>query len=184
MTPQLICIIGAECTGKTTLARQLGAHFDCPWVPEQLRAFCDTHDRTPTRDEQLPLLEAQHNGEVAALARATQRNQPFVFCDTAPLLTAIYSDYIFSDLSLYACARSLHTRYAMTLLLATDIAWQGDGLQRDGAHVRAPVTQLLERELAALALPLTRVSGLAETRFAAALAAIKTLKRQSVLRRG
>ena len=34
---KLICIIGAECTGKTTLARALAAHFACPWVPEHLR---------------------------------------------------------------------------------------------------------------------------------------------------
>src|ERR1035437_2749974 len=40
---RLICIIGAECTGKTTLARALAEHFDCPWVPEYLRDFCDAH---------------------------------------------------------------------------------------------------------------------------------------------
>src|SRR5450759_3705376 len=101
MNPKLICIIGAECTGKTTLARSLAAHFDCPWVPEQLRVFCDTHARTPRRDEQAQLLQAQHAGELAAQLSAAQQNKPFVFCDTAPLLTAIYSDYIFADKSLY-----------------------------------------------------------------------------------
>ncbi len=175
MQAKLICIIGAECTGKTTLARRLAAYFDCPWVPEQLRAFCDTHQRTPTRNEQAALLEAQHAGELAAQLQAAQQDQRFVFCDTAPLLTAIYSDYIFSDQSLYARARRLHRRYALTLLLATDIVWQADGLQRDGAHVRAPVTQRIERELAALAAPLIRVAGLAEARLNTALAAIQTL---------
>lgn len=172
MNPKLICIIGAECTGKTTLARSLGAHFDCPWVPEQLRAFCDTHARTPRREEQAQLLEAQRAGELAAQLSAAQQNKPFVFCDTAPLLTAIYSDYIFADKSLYANARALHSNYALTLLLSNDIDWQADGLQRDGAQVRAPVMRLLEREFAALALPMTRVAGLAQARTAAALAAI------------
>src|ERR1035437_81943 len=174
---RLICIIGAECTGKTTLARALAEHFDCPWVPEYLRDFCDAHGRTPTRDEQLQVLETQHAGELAAQLRAMQQGKPFVFCDTAPLLTAIYSDYIFADASLYACARVLHANYASTLLLGCDIVWQPDGLQRDGAHVRGPVTQHIERELAALALPLTRVSGLAEARLATALEAIKALDR-------
>lgn len=178
MKPKLICIIGAECTGKTTLARSLGAHFDCPWVPEQLRAFCDTHARTPRRNEQSQLLEAQHAGELAAQRIAAQQEKPFVFCDTAPLLTAIYSDYIFADKSLYARARALHSNYALTLLLANDIAWQADGLQRDGAQVRAPVTQLIESELAALTLPMTRVAGLAQARTAAALAAIIGLSAQ------
>lgn len=173
MKPKLVCIIGAECTGKTTLARALAEHFDCPWVPEYLREFCDAHGRTPTRDEQLQILETQHAGELAAQARAMQQGKPFVFCDAAPLLTAIYSDYIFGDRSLYARARSLHSNYALTLLLAPHIAWVADGLQRDGAQVRAPVTRLIERELAALALPLIRVAGLTEARLATALEAIK-----------
>jgi nicotinamide riboside kinase len=173
--PKLICIIGAECSGKTTLARELAAHFDCPWVPEYLRTFCDTRARTPTRGEQAQLLEAQRAGELAAQMSATQQRKQFVFCDTAPLLTAIYSDYIFGDKSLYARARALHSNYILTLLLASDIAWQADGLQRDGAQVRAPVTQLIESELATLALPLTRVAGHAQARIAAALEAITAL---------
>lgn len=173
--PKLICIMGAECTGKTTLARTLAKHFDCPWVPEHLREFCDSHARTPRRDEQCRILEAQREAELRARARATRQGQAFVFCDTAPLLTAIYSDYIFADSSLYARGRSLHANYALTLLLQNDIAWVPDGLQRDGAQVRAHVTELIVRELAALALPQATVAGHADTRIAAALAAIKTL---------
>ena len=172
---RLICIVGAECTGKTTLARALAEHFDCPWVSEYLRDFCDAHGRTPTRDEQLPLLEAQHAGELAAQVSATQQEKTFVFCDTAPLLTAIYSDYIFADASLYARARSLHSNYALTLLLANDIAWQADGLQRDGAQVRAPVNELIVRELTRLAVRLATVTGHAQARVAAALEAITAL---------
>ena len=70
MTPKLICILGAESTGKTTLARQLAVHFDCPWVPEYLRAFCDERGRTPYRDEQALILETQHVHELVAAAKA------------------------------------------------------------------------------------------------------------------
>ncbi len=173
--PRLICIIGAECTGKTTLARALAAHFDCPWVPEHLRDFCDAHARTPARDEQAGILETQHLTELAALGAATQQEKPFVFCDTAPLLTAIYSDFIFGDRSLYAQARRLHAAYALTLLLEPDIAWVADGLQREGAQVRAPVTQLITRELVALSVPLAKVAGLREGRMAAAMDAIRVI---------
>ena len=48
MTPQLICLLGAECTGKTTLTQALAAHYGALWVPEYLRVFCDQHGRTPT----------------------------------------------------------------------------------------------------------------------------------------
>ncbi len=171
---KLICIIGAESTGKTTLARTLAAQFECPWVPEYLRAFCVAHGRTPTQHEQSLILETQLIHETAAQASARLGNgpRPFVFCDTAPLLTAIYSDFVFDDASLYVRARALHARYALTLLLAPDIAWVADGMQRDGAHVRAPVTQLIERELAMADAPIVRISGQGDARIHAAAQAV------------
>lgn len=172
-TPRLICIMGAESTGKTTLAQSLAAHFDCPWVPEYLRHFCQQQARTPTREEQQSVLEMQHRMELAAQAQAGQWASPFVFCDTAPLLTAIYSDLIFGDQSLYARARALHSGYALTLLLAPDIAWVADGLQRDGEQVRQPVTLMISRELGGLALPVASIAGQGDVRFAAALQAVQ-----------
>ena len=170
--PRLICIIGAESTGKTTLARLLAAHFDSPWVPEYLREFCESHGRTPTRDEQAQIIETQQQSVQTAQHAAAEQGAPFVFCDTAPLLTAIYSDFIFGDTSLYVRARSLHARYALTLLLAPDIAWVADGLQRDGEQVRAPVTQMIERELAALTQPVSTVTGQGSARLHAAIEAV------------
>ncbi len=172
---RLICILGAESTGKTTLAQSLASHFACPWVPEYLRQFCDEHARTPAREEQALLIRRQREGELAALAQAKQQRASFVFCDTAPLLTAIYSDYIFGDRSLHGQARALHLNYSLTLLLAPDLEWIADGLQRDGEHVRAPVNRLIEQELTALALPFVQIGGTGDRRVAAALQAIEQL---------
>ena len=175
-TPKLICIIGAESTGKTTLVQALATHFDCPWVTEHLREFCESRGRTPTQHEQSLILETQVSNEVAAQFTANQRNRRYVFCDTAPLLTAIYSDFVFNDNSLYARARALHSRYALTLLLQPDIAWVADGLQRDGAHVREPITALIERELVAINAPVVRISGQGDARVQAATHAIQGIK--------
>ena len=177
--PQLICIIGAESTGKTTLARTLAAYFGCPWVPEYLREFCDAHGRTPTRDEQPQILETQHLAELTAQQNATEREAPFVFCDTAPLLTAIYSDFIFADPSLYGRARVLHSRYALTLLLATDLAWTADGLQRDGEQVREPITQMIHHELGNLAAPFVTIMGQGEDRISSAIEALSLNNRRA-----
>ena len=174
-TTRLICILGAESTGKTTLARALASRFDCPWVPEYLRQFCDEQGRTPRREEQARVLAMQRSMELAAQAQAAAQRSAFVFCDTAPLLTAIYSDLIFGDRSLHAQARTLHLNYALTLLLAPDIAWIADGLQRDGEHVRKPVTHMLQQELAVLALPHAAIAGQGEQRLAAAIEALQEL---------
>jgi nicotinamide riboside kinase len=175
-TTRLICILGAESTGKTTLAQALASHYACPWVPECLRLFCQEQGRTPRREEQAPLMAQQCQAEHLAQTRAGQLGAPFVFCDTAPLLTAIYSNYVFSDTSLLPQGRALHASYALTLLLAPDIDWVADGLQRDGEHVRAPVHSFIEQELAALVLPFARISGRGPQRLAAALAAVQQLR--------
>lgn len=174
MHARLICLLGAESTGKTTLAALLAAHFDCPWVPEYLRHFFQIHGRPPALGEQPQILEAQHLAVQKAQLSAIQEGKPFVFCDTAPLLTAIYSDFVFCDTSLYARARTLHAGYALTLLLRPDIAWVADG-QRDGAQVRGPVTEMIARELGVLKVPVASISGQGEARFECALDAIKAL---------
>ena len=169
---KLICILGAESTGKTTLAQALAAHFDCPWVPEYLRAFCEVRRRTPRQHEQALILETQVIHEMSATLTAQRLSRPYVFCDTAPLLTAIYSEFVFDDTSLYTRARELHSRYALTLLLAPDINWVADGMQRDGAHVREPITHLIERELAEINATVVRISGQGDARVQAATRAI------------
>ena len=142
------------------------------WLPEYLRAFTAEHGRTPERTEQMHILQQQVQLETAALATARQQRRHLVFCDTAPLLTAIYSDCVFGDASLYPQAHGLHARYALTLLLEPDLPWVADGLQRDGAPMRAAVHARIERALTEWAWPHVRIAGTGEARQQAALDAV------------
>jgi len=171
--PRLVCLIGAECTGKTTLAKALAQHIDGLYVAEALRQFCDQHGRTPTPSEQAGLTDAQVAQEERAWVQARQHGKRFVFCDTAPLLTAVYSENYFADRSLYAHARALHQRYALTLLLEPDLPWVADGLQRDGVVVQARVHALLVQALAGVQ-SVAFVTGRDEARRQCALAAIES----------
>ena len=38
-----ICLHGPESIGKSTMATQLAAHFDCEIVPEYGRTYCEEH---------------------------------------------------------------------------------------------------------------------------------------------
>ncbi|MBL8309694.1 MAG: ATP-binding protein [Burkholderiales bacterium] len=147
-TPKLVCLMGAESTGKTTLAQALAARFSCPWVPEYLRSFCQAHQRTPQRHEQSLILETQHIHVLAAREDAARHGAPFVFCDTAPLLTAIYSEDVFGDASLLPRGRTLQRIYALTLLCEADLEWAADGFMRDGPAAQARIQTALARELA------------------------------------
>lgn len=170
--PELVCLIGAECTGKTTLAQALAARMDGLWVPEYLRDFTDQHGRTPQQQEQLHIVQQQVLLETQALERARQQQRAWVFCDTAPLLTAVYSECVFGDTSLYPQAQALHARYVLTLLLEPDLPWQADGPQRDGVEMRAKVHTALECVLAQHDWPVVRIAGSQDHRLQATVQAV------------
>ncbi len=172
--PVLICLIGAECCGKSTLTRALAQHFGGVVAPEALRLFCDRHGRTPTHAEQTGLIDAQLALEAQAVALA--KHQRFVFCDSAPLLTAVYSEHYFADTSLYEHALRLHQRYALTLWLQPDLPWVADGRLRDGPAVRMQVHALLARALGQVH-PVVAVAGQGAARVQCAVAAIASLSR-------
>ena len=177
MQPRLICLMGAECTGKTTLAEAMALQMDGLWVPEYLRSFTDQHGRTPERTEQLQILQEQVRQETQALATARRQQKALVFCDAAPLLTAVYSDCVFGDASLYPQAHGLHARYLLTLLLEPDIPWVADGLQRDGPQARIAVQTRIEQALAEWAWPHVRIAGTAEQRLEQACDAVASAMR-------
>lgn len=177
LEPLLVSLLGAECTGKTTLARALGQHFSGLWVPEYLRYFCDQHGRPPRADEQALVMREQFRQEEQVLAQARQAGCSYVMCDTAPLLTAIYSDFYFADSSLYDSAHAVHGRYALTLVLTPDVAWVPDGVQRDGSQVRAKVHAMVQHQLRSRHYPCIEVSGTGDERLQAAILAVETLTR-------
>jgi hypothetical protein len=55
--------------------------------------------------------------------------------------------------------------------MALDVPWQGDGLQRDGPHVRAPVDALIRASLERAGIAFTTIEGLGPARLATALRA-------------
>ena len=173
MSPgSVIALLGAESTGKTTLAIDLGRVLAARGrqvvvVGEALREFCDREARTPRRDEQAAIAAEQMRRIAAAAASAE-----IVVADTTALMIAVYSDLVFGDTSLYAAAEAEQRRYDLTLLTALDLPWQADGLQRDGPHVREPVDRQIRAALARAGVAYEPISGNGGSRLEAALAAV------------
>ena len=176
-----IAIVGAESTGKTALAQALAQRIAqltglrCTWVGEHLRAWCDAQGRTPRPHEQAGIAAQQQ-----ALIDAAAPSHDVVVCDTTPLMTAVYSDWLFNDSSLQAEAVAQQRRCHITLLTALDIAWQPDGLQRDGPQVRVPVDKRVRGLLIQHGLPWALVSGQGDARVDSALDAVAPLLRARV----
>jgi len=130
-----IGLIGGECTGKSTLARDLAVALPgtAIVVPEFLRAFVQDHGRSPRADEQAMIMAAQADQELIA----EQTNPEWLIADPAPAMTAIYSQVYFGDETLLPSARQQLRSYDVVLWCDMDLPWQPDPGQRDGAHMRA-----------------------------------------------
>ena len=157
-----VAILGTESSGKSTLAAALAARHRTVWVPEYLREFVDTRGRVPVEAAQFPIAAMQRERELAAAPRANK----YLFCDTAPLMTAVYSRQYFGgiDRRLAALASTHAQDYGLTLVMAADIPWVADGLQRENEAVSASVHRLLLDELAAREIPYRLISGDPEQR--------------------
>lgn len=140
MSVQRIAILGAESTGKSTLTAALAAAWHTGWVPEYLREFVATNSRVPFEDDQLHIARTQLAREDAAAAQCAGS---LLFCDTTPLMTAVYSEIYWGRVPPALDALARQHAYALTLVAAPDGPWIPDGIQRDSAAVRLQVHQAL-----------------------------------------
>jgi len=171
LTARLITLLGAECTGKSTLAPALAQHFNAGLVTEYLREWCATHGRTPHQHEQ-----AHIAAEQAARIEEAAREHELVICDTTPLITALCSQHYFNDDALLGDALAFQRRCDLILLCAPDLPWEADGFLRDGPAVRARFDARLRASLSDHGLPWLDIQGEAQAeRLARAMQAIDSL---------
>lgn len=171
MPATILALEGAESTGKSVLAQALctslsRAGVKVLRVDEALRSFCEARGRTPRADEQAAIAATQEHQIAKAAAQAD-----LVVADTTGLMTAVYSEVVFSDLGLYAQALA-RRRADLTLVTGLDLPWMADGHQRDGPTVQAAVDAALRLALAHAGLPYSVVYGTGLARSAAALQAL------------
>jgi HTH-type transcriptional repressor of NAD biosynthesis genes len=173
-----VCVLGAESTGTTTLARDLARHYGCEWVPEYGRTFCEHRlARAATiawsADDFRHIAQRQQADEDAA-ARCSGR---LLICDTDALATSIWQERYLGttspELARLAAARS----YVLYILTGDDIPFVQDGT-RDGEHIRGWMTERFRQALQARTEPWIEVRGSRYERLAAAVARIDNLMSQ------
>ena len=165
-----IGIVGAECCGKSTLSAALNTALQVRYhsvtsVTEYLREWCVQHGRSPQAHEQAHVANMQ-------ATRIQQAQTRCVIADTTPLVTAVYSDVLFQDPSLYPRAVAFQRTLNITLLACLDLPWVADGTLRDGPAMQQRIDARLREMLLAHQLPFATVYGTGPQRVHAALQAI------------
>ena len=156
-----IAILGAESTGKTTLAEQLAAEFATSWAPEYGRAYCEGRD---ARDLSLDDFDAIARGQIEAEDAAAALANRVIICDTDVRTTVTWSEMILGQRSDWLAQAASERQYSHVLLLAPDVAWVNDGTRVLGEQ-RSRHTRLLEDELARTSQSYTRIDGPFDERF-------------------
>ncbi|MFP5392961.1 MAG: AAA family ATPase [Gammaproteobacteria bacterium] len=130
-----VAILGAESSGKSTLAAALAERYQTVWVPEYLREFVDTQGRVPFEHDQFDIARTQMEREDAAALTAHR----WLFCDTTPMMTALYSRWYWNRVDWQLARLEQRHDYALTFVTAPDAPWEADGLQRESDEVRQTI---------------------------------------------
>lgn len=147
-----VAILGAESTGKTTLCRDLAAHFGSPWVPEYMRTYLqakwNNEQLTCTWDDLLPIAQGQIDLENKLAKQAAQLpdNNHYLFCDTSLFELMVYANWYYGDCPEALSQAALVHYYDLILLTDVDIPWVADDL-RDSPHQRENISAYFASQL-------------------------------------
>ena len=158
----IVCLTGAESTGKTTLATALAHHYDAKLVPEAARRHLAPH-RPYGAEDVLAIAHGQMRLEAEALSDAPR----LIVCDTDLLVIQIWWQVKFGPLP-EELAQALADRSARAYLLTRpDIPWTPDPLRESGGE-RAELHRRYQRALADGPHPYVEVGGGLDDRLATA----------------
>ena len=150
--PRLV-LLGGESSGKTTLAAALAQRLGTAWVAEYGRELWERQDGVLTANDLRLIAHEQVRREDAAAPHA----RGVLVCDTSPLTTWGYSDWMFGapDAAIEPLASR---RYEGAVLCAPDIPFVQDGT-RQQAEFRERQHAWYLAQVARLGLPLLQVHG-------------------------
>ena len=168
-----VAVVGAESTGTSSLAEELGRHYATSWVPEYGRRYWEGRRYTAEQerwdtDEFVRIARAQQAWE-DDLARVANR---VLVCDTDALATHVWHRRFNADYSSRVEAIADSRSYDLYLVTEPDFPFVQDGT-REGESIRDEMhgwfVDVLERK----ARPFVSVGGSPAERLRTAIAAVE-----------
>ena len=170
-----ICIIGAESTGTTTLAKALAEHYMTNWVPEYGRGYYEAkmyrHDANEWVTEEFIRIAKEQKKMENLLAKTANK---VLICDTDPFATSIWHERDMGFRSPEVEKISENIKYDLYLLTNTDIPFVQDGT-RDGEHIRQWMHETFIKRLSETNKKFAILSESHESRLSKALALINPI---------
>ncbi|MFN8570468.1 MAG: ATP-binding protein [Gemmatimonadaceae bacterium] len=167
-----IVVTGSECTGKTTLSRQLAQELGALWLPEYARAYAESVGRPLTASDVEPIAHGQ-----IAMEDAAARSRPTItVLDTDLVSTVVYARHYYGSCppSIVELARA---RLAPLYLLCDfqDIPWVADAV-RDQPQSRLQVHEQFRETLREFGAQIALITGVGFDRLRRGLHAIEAVE--------
>lgn len=167
-----VCLLGAESTGKTTLAAALAESYDALWVPEYGRVYTEV-GRPPAAPwgsdefEHIARVHCWYEDFLAGFARRV------LFCDTDAFTTAVFHEAYLGEPA--RGFEELAARlYDLYVVCGLDVPWERDGL-REFEEARRRHHETYVEHARSSGSPWLVVEGPPETRLVAARRAVDAL---------
>lgn len=187
MSIKKIVIVGPESTGKTTLCRQLAAHYHSLYCPEYAREYLLTHGKSYEYDDLLTIAKAQLQQEdtciqqllgISANRTAAKSIHPYLFIDTDMYVMKVWCEFVFDQCHKWILDQITERRYDLYLLCKPDLPWVKDELREyPDLERRLKLYHYYKDLLVHQATPWAEISGNYEERLQQAIAATDALYR-------
>ncbi|MDH5508933.1 MAG: AAA family ATPase [Nitrospinota bacterium] len=165
-----VCLFGPESAGKSTMAKNLAAHYDTAYVSEYARGMLNLQN-DECYPEDIPRIARGQAASEEAMARMANR---ILFCDTDLITTTIWSEALFDNCPPRIREEAEKRQYDLYLLLDMDTPFVKDP-QRYLPHKRKWFHERCLHELESRDRPFVKISGSWDERFEKAIHAVDRL---------
>jgi len=171
MPVRRVVLTGGECTGKTTLARDLAARWKTAWAPEAAREVALAR-RVALGPEDVPVIARAHVRLADEAARAAEdAGRTVVFLDQDLLSTVVYAKHYYGSCPSWIERLAAERRGDLYLFCRPDLPWAADGV-RDRPEAREEIHALFASALEEAGVRVVDVAGRGAAREALATAAV------------
>ena len=175
-----IVVIGPESTGKSTLCKQLAAHFKTEWVQEYARTFLEAYGTSYEFEDLYKIAEGQIKNEEDAIfnSQLTTHNSQLLFVDTDLYVLKVWSEFVFNKCDNRILTQIAKRKYDLYMLCNTDVPWVKDSLREyPDLKTREKLFEYYKDAMVNQQVPWIEIKGNYEERLAMAIDAVNKVSR-------